>query len=162
MRYILPLTFLLGHVFAKAEFFPSGPELDLVLRRIGDFDLDLVRVEERGDEDVIYLRRRAEGGEGCKENDCATFKAWAIENGEEEELKESETDTEEDVTARDIDPPHRLARRGKPKPATICKHTKIDGKTTEETEIKFESYAYPSNKQVEKVRYTACEGGSND
>jgi len=170
MRSYALLTFLFTCVLAQVDFVPSGPELDLVLRQIGDFDLNLLKVEDGGSEDVIYLQRRAPPTEdldsdGCKKDDCAKFKSWAVEGGDEKELKDSETpeDTKRDaIGARAIasfsggfpDEPHYLSKRGKPKPAKICGNTKIDGKSTVEPAIEWESHSYPDNKAVEKVCIT--------
>jgi hypothetical protein len=104
-----------------------------------------------------------EEGENCND-DCAKWKAWAIEDGDpDDELKESEKPDDSDpdtIGTRDfsagdtIDEPHRLVKRGSPKPAKICGKTRIDGKTQYEPLIEFASYSYPENKAIEKVFIT--------
>lgn len=164
MKYTALIPLFLSHTLATTDFVPSGAELDLVLRHIGDFDLDLVQIEARGDEDVVYLQRRepapAEGdGNSCKDDDCLGWKAFATTSKDKEELKQSEENDDsemrrslpEDLDPSEYDMLHSLTKRGKPKDGDICKKTKIDGKATVEDPIKIKSYSYPDNKNVEKV-----------
>jgi hypothetical protein len=174
MKYASLIPLFFSHAFATTDFVTSGVELDLVLRHIGDFDLDLVQVEARGDEDVVYLQRRepvpADGdtGDSCKDDDCLKWKAWASSSREIEELKQSEENDDsemrrslpEDLDLSEFDM-HRLTKRGKPKEGEICKKTKIDGKTTFEDPIKFKSYSYPANSNVEKVKFSGSSGYSD-
>lgn len=165
MRYSILFTCLLSHALAKTDFVPSGVELDLVLREIGDFDLDLVGIEERGDEDVVYLNKRTpyvgDPNQKCEDNDCETWKAWAYESKDYEEFKDSQVSDGTDPAdmrrslTENTTSLHRFTKRGKPKPASICKKTKIDGKSSYEKPIVFESYGYPDNKAVEKVSLSA-------
>lgn len=153
---------LLNYTFVQAKFAPAGPELDLVLRQIGDFDFDLIKVEDQGHEEVAFLRRRASPGEDldtekdCKDDDCAQYRAWEDEEweeegiGEDEEISEEgvvgERDALEDITIRNVnsDDPltHSLSRRGK-RDACICKNTIIDGKEEAEPCLKVALQSYP-------------------
>ncbi|KAH8730570.1 hypothetical protein GQ44DRAFT_756449 [Phaeosphaeriaceae sp. PMI808] len=168
MKYSVLFTLFFSHALATTNFVPSNIELDLVLRHIGEFDIDLVHVDARGDEDVVYLQRRepapagednGKNGDSCKNNDCVKWTAWASSSREKEELRQSEENDGsemrrsllEDLDLSEFDM-HTLIKRGKPKEGEICKRTKIDGKSTAEGPIKFKSYSYPDNKNVEKLK----------
>jgi hypothetical protein len=164
------LMALLGHGFVQAKLVANGPELDLVLRQMGDFDFDIISVEDQGDEDVFYFRRAAPVEQGkpkeddCEKDDCAAFNAWSGEEMSQEDDKDEGDDGEDDnqnnavgkrettIASGGTSSSHTLSKR-KPKPAKLCAKTLIDGKTTFEPQIQFQSHAYPAagNKKIKDV-----------
>lgn len=169
MRSLMTLALLLSSGIAIGKFVPSGPELDLILREIGDYDLDLVGAAESDEEDLIFLQRRVPEGtsdtEACTD-DCAGFKAW--ETGDEPTTSLETPDTTDDsgssnfvsrvirgfvnnsTTPQNSIALHSLSKRAA-KDSDVCAKTKIDGNKHDEGPINLVSYSYPNLDAISKV-----------
>lgn len=165
--HVIATYLFLRYTLVVADFVPSGHELDLILRQIGDSDLGLVGAGQSNGEDIFLLQRRVPAGESETEectDDCAGFNAWASSDESSSSLETPESSeiitrairssAHNNSTASDKsaipNSPRSLSKREGKKKSEICANTEVDGKI-EDRPIKLKSLKYPNFKVVDEV-----------
>ncbi|KAF2009142.1 hypothetical protein BU24DRAFT_497341 [Aaosphaeria arxii CBS 175.79] len=126
--------FLISQTLADSHLVSAGPELDLVLNKLGEHELDLVHYEQQNDEDIVYIRKRSPSPEtlNCPVAlDCEDYDPWAP-------LEDPATVAKR-ALIKDLN--DELKARGSAKESKIC--VVKDAKTKKEKGISFKSHPYP-------------------